>query len=92
MTYQRHQSEDTTLKPVSGDKPRCDGTWLFLYHIYIGRAYQGCMEALNPVQAVSEWAKRHRLSQINLHAVLSPNVLPKKVHGKTKKSKQKEIK
>jgi hypothetical protein len=71
------------------DKPRCDGTWLFLYHVYIGPVYQGCIEALNPTQAVSEWAKIHRVGQVILRAEASTTP-PKKVHGMTKKSKRKE--
>lgn len=72
------------------DKPRCDGTWAFLYHIYIGKAYQGCVEALNPVHAVSEWAKRHGIGQVILRAEASKDAAPRKVQGMTKKSKKKE--
>lgn len=72
------------------DKPRCDGTWAFLYHIYIGTVYQGCIEALNPVHAVSEWSKMHRVGQVIFRAEVSKDVAPKKVQGMTKKSKKKE--
>jgi hypothetical protein len=90
MTYQRHQGEDITLKPVSisTDKPRKDGTWLFMYHIYIGPVYQGCIQALNPTHALSEWAKMHRIGQVILRAEESTTSPPVKVKGMTKRSKK----
>jgi hypothetical protein len=72
------------------DRPRCDGTWMFLYHIYIGPVYQGCIEALNPTHAVSEWSKMHRVGQVILRAEVSTTAAPKKLHDMTR-GQQKRI-
>lgn len=73
---------------MSYDKPRCDGTWLFMYHIYIGKEYQGCIQALNSTHALSEWAKMHGLGQVILRAEKSTTSPPVKVKGMTKKEKR----
>jgi hypothetical protein len=45
-----------------------EGYWLYLHHIYIGSVYQGCIEAKNPLHAVSMWAKMKGIGQVILRA------------------------
>lgn len=53
------------------------GKYLYLFHIYIGPVYQGCIEAKNKTHAMSMWAKSKGIGQIILRAELAENVPPK---------------
>lgn len=56
-----------------------------MYHIYIAKVYQGCIQAKNPTHALSEWSKIHRVGQIILRAEESSTAPPEKIPGKRKK-------
>lgn len=79
MTKQRY-ARPQDVHPA--DRPRQDGTWLFLFHIYCGPRYEGCIEAKNTIQAISEWAKQAGHSQDIYRAEQSTTVEPKKIIGK----------